>query len=417
MAVWPASDTVTQYEFHFQLPTSEATHPITILLHQRCIVSLTDSFKEGREPTPGSDAAAAATADELAAMSLSGGSEPAPANVEDDKFCSNCGETDDDLKGCNGCRGIRYCSAKCQKKHWKVHKKECKRIAAVLKKGIPGGGKYYLDISEQVDGEESGLFNEPPKNPDCVICMVRLPLEAVMSTYWACCGKTICSACYFDNKNAIAKINQKKAEKKQKLLDEKMCPFCRAPSTKTGQEWIARANKRVQLGDADAIWMIGGVYRDGSGMARDESKALQFLEKAADLGSSDARYDLGCAYRNGIPGVEIDVNMANMHFELAAKSGHALARHNIGCNLLRRADVGLAIKHWRISAAAGYTDSVDGLIGRFETGFICHQDLAPSLRARDKARLEMKSESRDRYVAHLKRTGQVDKLPKNDSFC
>ena len=385
-----------------------------------------DSSTEGSEPAAGSDAAAAAAADELASMSLGGGSEPAPANVEDDMFCSNCGETDD-LKGCNSCRCIRYCSAKCQKKHWKAHKKECKRIEAVLKEGEPHDGTNYLDLSEQVNDESghwSGMFNEPPKNPDCDICMVCLPLEAVMSTYMPCCGKTICSACEFDHLNAIAKVNEKKAEKKQKLLPPLSCPFCRTPAPTSSQELLARMEKRIGLGDAKAMWMLALHYRDGAhGVARDKSKALEWFKKSADLGSRDAQFSLGCAYRDGIYRIgEVDDTKADRYFELAAKSGHGLARHQVGCNYeymckasmdKHEADAYavLAIKHWQVSAAAGNTHSVTCLIDWFEPGLIRHQDLAASIRARDKARLEVKSESRDRYVAHLKRTGQFHKVP------
>jgi len=31
---------------------------------------------------------------------------------------------------CSVCNAARYCGPVCQKKHWKAHKPECKRIAA-----------------------------------------------------------------------------------------------------------------------------------------------------------------------------------------------------------------------------------------------------------------------------------------------
>ena len=39
--------------------------------------------------------------------------------------CAACGEAGASLK-CGGCGLVYYCSRECQKKHWKVHKKECK---------------------------------------------------------------------------------------------------------------------------------------------------------------------------------------------------------------------------------------------------------------------------------------------------
>jgi len=354
-----------------------------------------DSVKDGREPTVRSEASVVAAAEDLASLSLDGG---AP-NIEDEKFCSNCGETDDDLKGCKKCRCIWYCSASCQQEHLEVHKTECERIEAVLKNGETFAEEDYLDLSEEVNDEESGLFSEPPERPDCHICMIRLPIELRLWTYRACCGKMICSACNFDNMHACYRNEM-----------DWVCPFCRAPTLKKDQKFLCM-EKRAGLGDAEAMWMLASHYRDGDGyVARDESKALQWFKKSADLGNGNAQDSLGCAYKNGSLGVEVDKIKALRYFELAAKSGNVLARHDAGLNVNLKPDAITAVKHWRISAAAGYAHSVSCLINAFEFGFISHKDLSPSLRARDKARLEMKSESRDRYIAHLKRTGRFDEL-------
>lgn len=46
--------------------------------------------------------------------------------------CSNCGTKEKKLMRCERCRTARYCSKECQKKHWKVHKKRCKKKKIVL---------------------------------------------------------------------------------------------------------------------------------------------------------------------------------------------------------------------------------------------------------------------------------------------
>jgi hypothetical protein len=38
--------------------------------------------------------------------------------------CSNCQEWGN-YKHCSGCKKIHYCSAECQKTHWKTHKPDC----------------------------------------------------------------------------------------------------------------------------------------------------------------------------------------------------------------------------------------------------------------------------------------------------
>mmetsp|Transcript_16711 Transcript_16711/g.47984 ORF Transcript_16711/g.47984 Transcript_16711/m.47984 type:complete len:445 (-) Transcript_16711:31-1365(-) len=328
-------------------------------------------------------------------------------NFQDEMFCSACGKSDGDLKGCNSCRCIRYCSSSCQRAHWKTHKVECKRIEAVLKKGEPYNGTYYPDLSQQLH-DENGLFNEPPTMPDCDICTLRLPLEYNMSTYMECCGKTICSACNFDSHRAIFEVNSKRIERQQPLLDLSTCPFCRDPGTDGNDERIKRMKARAEMGDATAMWTLAIQF----GLVPDEAKSLHLAQNAAELGCTEAQYRLGCIYANGLIGVELDETKADMYFELAAKNGHVLARHHLGKRAYTGGRTGQtitiqsvspvmvikSIRHWRISAAAGYTPSLLGLIKFFELGLFRHKDLAPSVRARDKALLEMKSESRDRWV-------------------
>ena len=111
---------------------------------------------------------ALASADQqLASMSLDDGAAggAGDGDDDDDKFCSNCGKTGDDLKGCNSCRCIRYCSANCQKKHWKHHKVDCRRIKAALSdKTRP---EYCCVDLTEARMDISGLFDQPPPPPDC----------------------------------------------------------------------------------------------------------------------------------------------------------------------------------------------------------------------------------------------------------
>jgi len=49
---------------------------------------------------------------------------------------------------------------------------------------------------------------------------------------------------------------------------------------------------------------------------------------------------------------------------------------------------------------------MNNLISCFENGFLHHADLAETLQATYRSRAEMKSENRDQYIAHLKKTGK-----------
>ena len=47
-------------------------------------------------------------------------------------ICGGCKNMEKDVqyKVCNRCKSVYYCSRKCQKKHWKNHKKECRSLKA-----------------------------------------------------------------------------------------------------------------------------------------------------------------------------------------------------------------------------------------------------------------------------------------------
>jgi tetratricopeptide (TPR) repeat protein len=41
--------------------------------------------------------------------------------------CGNCGKASSQLSTCGWCMEIRYCGRECQRQHWPVHKKACKK--------------------------------------------------------------------------------------------------------------------------------------------------------------------------------------------------------------------------------------------------------------------------------------------------
>jgi hypothetical protein len=57
--------------------------------------------------------------------------------------CVNGGCTKQGLHRCGGCRGVMYCSAACQKVHWKQggHKQECKKPGSTGQTSRGGYGR------------------------------------------------------------------------------------------------------------------------------------------------------------------------------------------------------------------------------------------------------------------------------------
>ena len=76
--------------------------------------------------------------------------------------CANCDKEVINPNTCNKCKAATYCNASCKKKHRKQHKKKCEIRAAEL--------------------HDIGLFNQPPPNEDCPICM--LPIPTTNDGFW-----------------------------------------------------------------------------------------------------------------------------------------------------------------------------------------------------------------------------------------
>ena len=75
--------------------------------------------------------------------------------------CADCGKEMGgvSLKVCKSCMLAKYCNAKCQKKHWPSHKKDCKRRAAEIR--------------------DEALFKDPPAKEDCPICFLPMPKKLI----------------------------------------------------------------------------------------------------------------------------------------------------------------------------------------------------------------------------------------------
>ena len=167
--------------------------------------------------------------------------------------------------------------------------------------------------------------------------------------------------------------------------------------------------KRVELKDPKALFNIGMDYGDGDfGLPVDHAKCIELLRESAELGNPDAHYQLGNQYRNGARGLEKNAEEAFKYFKKAAEGGHLASRHNIGAIEANNGDVVAAMRHWRLSASGGYKNSIERLIARFELGLLHHDDLAKTAQAFYRARAEMKSEDRDKFIAHLKMTGEYE---------
>ena len=258
----------------------------------------------------------------------------------------------------------------------------------------------------QMDG--ASVVDEPPPRPDCDICMLPLPIDTCFNTYMPCCGKTVCSGCDLTSQLTIERTNQKRIEKakKERLppppLLEDLCPFCRVEAPDSG-ELLARLQKRVKLGDSNAVGQMALYCRDGDlGVPVDEEKSLELAHQAASLGSVNAHLMLGIFYSSEDFGVN---STALAHFKAAAKSGCVRSHAILGEMEFFDGNKKTAVRHWRISAAAGHKPSVDGLIRCFQEGLISKESLEKSMRAKHEACQAMRSEDRDLALKRMIQRG------------
>ena len=295
--------------------------------------------------------------------------------------CANCGKGSGGeggavkLKHCTACRVVKYCGVDCQRAHRKQHKKACKKRAAELR-------------DEQVYSQ--GL--DRPEGDFCPLCTLPIPLpKSQHSVFNTCCMKRVCNGCHI-------------AAQKRGMTD---CPFCRTPRPNNDADQLARVRARVAKKDPDAIHFLAGQYIHGNlGLQKDEQRAVELLEEAAELGSIDALYNLGIAYEHGKV-VQQDIAKAIHLYEKAATQGSAESRHNLGCIEANAAmqghffastnlgSIDRAVRHFLISAKMGYEVSLDIIKMMFMDGDATKEQYAETLRGYHDAAEEMKSHDRD----------------------
>jgi TPR repeat protein len=175
------------------------------------------------------------------------------------------------------------------------------------------------------------------------------------------------------------------------------CPFCRTPAHASDGEWIERIKKRAEADDAEAMRNLGCYYRDGEyGLRQNHAKAMKLWLRAGELGFAMGYYNIGYAYVYG-EGVEVDTKKAKYYFEFAAMGmgGNVYARHNLGILEKREGNMNRAVKHWMISAGAGFDDSLKAIRQCYLEGHATKDDFEKALRTHKEAADEMKSDQRD----------------------
>jgi localization factor PodJL len=140
----------------------------------------------------------------------------------------------------------------------------------------------------------------------------------------------------------------------------------------SGSEALKDLEAGAQRGDGKAQYLLSKRYAQGSGVARNPAKALEWLRKSAQSGFPPAQYHLGTMSERGGDGVTRDPVQARVWYEKAALNGNRKAMHNLA--VLHAEGVGTpqnfqeAAKWFQRGAEYGLTDSQYNLGILYERG-------------------------------------------------
>jgi TPR repeat protein len=157
--------------------------------------------------------------------------------------------------------------------------------------------------------------------------------------------------------------------------------------------------------DHIALGMIGDRYRTGRyGLPKDDLKALDCWIRAVELGSPDSCVNIGACYHEG-KGVAMNEERAALFVRVGALRGDIVARHNIGCSEYSNfGNHENGIRHWKISAEAGYQPSLNALRKIYNADgkqpgkeFISQEEMDTIYRSGHEAQMEVKTEEREKH--------------------
>ena len=150
---------------------------------------------------------------------------------------------------------------------------------------------------------------------------------------------------------------------------------------------------------------MGGLCRRGERKTgKDVLKAIEYLIRAAELGSPAACTCIGIFYREG-NGVAVDKERAAFFQRVGALRGCIFARYNIGYSeYFNLGNHEIAIRHWKIAAEAGDQDSLDALKKIYNADgkmpgkeFISKEEMDTVYRSGHGAQMEVKTEEREKH--------------------
>jgi hypothetical protein len=280
-------------------------------------------------------------------------------------ICTICGKKD--ARPCKGCGTTAYCSTDCQRIDWRDrgHREACKKIRKRAAEAPtpppspprdvfygPAPRSHADEVRARIaaDHEAARVRREANPEPEpasarwgsrCPICFEDWDVNGERALLICCC-QTVCRSC-------------------SDKIGSDACPLCRVPGAETQAEQLARLRRHVENEVPEAITFLGTAYNFGYfGLVKSDKKAAKIWKRAVELGDLDAMILLGNAYNKGL-GVKLDKKKAERLYRMAANRGDALAQNRLGALLHSEEKFEEAIRYFVLAADQGFIDGEHNL--------------------------------------------------------
>jgi TPR repeat protein len=134
---------------------------------------------------------------------------------------------------------------------------------------------------------------------------------------------------------------------------------------------LKEANELAAKNDPQAMTLIAEIYANGLGVGRDDAKAAQWYQRAADLGDPQAMFALAIFKFSGRGGPQDQAAGVKL-FESAAKAGNLFASYNLGLLCLRGQgvpkDLARAARLFEVAARGGVPEAQYALATLYREG-------------------------------------------------
>jgi len=154
-------------------------------------------------------------------------------------------------------------------------------------------------------------------------------------------------------------------------IHEMKCAFCCQPTPTKVTKALKKLMKKNNPG---AFMRMADHYKRGEDAFQSDTKSLEMLIRAAELGNAKAFVHIGYHYK------EEEMSKAVEFWEVAAKKGSVRAHTYLTGLYQRNGDLKKSFKHWRVAASAGDKYSMDTLVKAYRDKQMSKEDLTQILR-------------------------------------